>query len=219
MTPKPLAFKIAALSFSVMLAGGYVWYRSGGSLPFVSSAAAETPEAPPPQKDEPIEVPPEVLAAAEAQDAEDAKRSPAETRREILLSGSKSEAIFIPRKTEPQIGGEAPRIPDPTVRREILMEGSKSGGFRPEPPPQPQRETRPEPPKRTVLPGSKSAAVVVEREVAQPAPAEQRQRQQQAAPQTVTPATPKRTILPGSKSMRIDVAPEPRAPADGRGAQ
>jgi hypothetical protein len=252
MSPKPLAFKLAALSFSVLLAGSYVWYRSGGSLPFVSSpVSAETPEGPDPENSTPkdedrIEVPPDILAQIEAQEAQ---RTLDEIERDILLSGSKSEPVFVPRKT-------APPKPEAPIEKATLgahFPGSKSEKINLAPPiaPAPQSTAPVAPPKRTVLPGSKSA-MVIERE---PAPARQQQRRQEApvephkrailpgpkswevdvsTPQStsqppvapkpqekpVAPVNPKRTILPGSKSMRINIEPKaPVAPTSVGGAQ
>lgn len=224
-----ILLKTLAVTFSLSLAGGYVWFRSGGSIPYLApakqartnpdrttltgskSAAApvEFPETPRDPND--VVVPPEILEQAD--------------RDRTFFSGSKSdrvdisslpaiEALIVEPDSNPVTKYSQYRTPD------SLMFSSKSGAihfdYGPQPEPKSEPKPQPEPvinnPKpaspdaqttvqrqRTFLPGSKSFDARESGTVYKPQPVEESPKPE--------PAQQRRTILPGSKSMKIEAPP------------
>ena len=149
--------KILALTFSLLLGGGYVWYRAGGSIPYFAPAKQSNT-----QPD--VTVPPDVVERAELGNFYESIKSgrvltkndlldlnfkvksndslPADKR--VILPGSKMGAIEFHRITEKESPKPEPRPP---------VGAKPVGGTEAAPTPLPKKSE--EPRKRTLLPGSK----------------------------------------------------------------
>ncbi|HYG76931.1 MAG TPA: hypothetical protein VEK08_18140 [Planctomycetota bacterium] len=179
MKHKPVWLKAAALASSIVLFSGYVYYRSGGSLPGLSSATAKEP-------------PPAVARENEQTASAVSEEQTQRIQREVMMADSKSEMVQVTplppaRPPQPVTSAQPPKSADAKPRK--LMPSSKvlidhgTVEF---------RETG------KVLPAAPPAQPKAAAPVRQEATPSARQ---QAAP----PETPakRRTALPGSKSAGV----------------
>lgn len=77
MRPGHILFKTLAVSSSLLLAGGYVWYRAGAAIPYIAPARQQHPAPMPKSHPNEVVVPQDILDKAESN--------------RTLLSGSKSD--------------------------------------------------------------------------------------------------------------------------------